>query len=133
MGRKAKAKDLIRKSLLRGGMGWTQLLKETGLARGALSTNLRKMQKEKEVVYEISGARRSKRYQLSDQGLVHASLSAISKGVTGQISHVLEKIGRTNPSGVKGWVRGEKELYFEIEDPGLGKMKITLHPAKRTG
>ncbi len=107
-------------------------MKETGLARGALSTNLRKMQKEKEVVYEIKGARKSKHYKLSDRGLIRASLSAISKGVTGQISHVLERVGRTNPAGVKGWVRGQKELYFEIDDPGLGKVRLTLHPAKRT-
>ncbi len=113
-------------------MGWTQLLKETGLARGALSTNLRTMQKEKEVVYEVQGGRRSKRYKLSDQGLVQASVSAISKGVASQITHALERIGRTNPAGVKGWMKGRKELYFEIEDPGLGKVKLTLHPTRRT-
>ncbi len=130
MGRRAKAKELIRRSLLRGGKGWTQLLKETGLARGALSTNLRKMQKEKEVVFEIKEGQRSKQYKLSDQGLVHATVSAISKGVSGQIAHVLERVGRTNPSGVRGWVKGQKELFLEIEDPGLGKVKLTLHATK---
>ncbi len=107
-------------------------MKETGLARGALSTNLRKMQKEKEVVFEIKEGQRSKQYKLSDLGLVHATVSAISKGVSSQITHVLEKVGRTNPSGVKGWAKGQKELFFEIEDPGLGKVKLTLHPTKPT-
>src|SRR5712692_11107414 len=128
MGRRAKAKELIRRSLLKGGKGWTQLLKETGLARGALSTNLRKMQREKEVIYEIDKGPRSKRYKLSDRGLIRASVSAVSKGVSGQIANVLEKMGRTNPSRVKGWAEGQKELQFEIEDPGLGKVKFTLHP-----
>src|SRR6058998_3394608 len=107
MGRRAKAKELIRRALLRREQGWSQLLDETGLARGALSTNLRQMQKEKEVIYELRGEGGSKKlYRLSKRGLVGASISAISKGVAGQISHVLERIGRTNPSGIEGWVKG---------------------------
>ncbi len=133
MGRKAKARELIRGSLLKGARGWTQLLKETGLAKGALSTNLRKLQKEKEVVYEIKGPRKSKRYKLSDTGVVHASIATLSNGVASQIGHVLERIGRTNPSEVKGWAEGRKELYFEIDEPNLGKVKLTLHPTKRSG
>lgn len=130
MGRKAKARDLIRRALLRKEKVWSQLLEETGLAKGALSINLRQMQKDKEVVYEPMG--RSKLYRLSDRGLVRASVSAISKGVGGQISHVLEKMGRTNPSGIKGWLRDGKNLSLEIEDPSLGKVKLTLHPNKLT-
>ncbi len=132
MGRKAKARELIRGSLLKGARGWTQLLKETGLAKGALSTNLRKLQKEKEVVYEIKGPRKSKRYKLSDTGVVHASIATLSKGMASQIGHVLERIGRTNPSEVKGWAEGHKELYFEIDEPNLGKVRLTLHPTKRS-
>jgi hypothetical protein len=131
LGRKAKARELIRGSLLKGARGWTQLLKETGLAKGALSTNLRKMQKEKEVVYEIKGGRKSKSYMLSDRGIVRASVATLSKGLTAQIGHVLERIGRTNPSEVKGWAEGHKELYFEIDEPSFGKVKLTLHPTKR--
>jgi hypothetical protein len=132
MGRKAKARELIRGSLLKGARGWTQLLKETGLAKGALSTNLRKLQKEKEVVYEIEGPRKSKRYKLSDRGVVHASIATLSKGMASQIGHVLERIGRTNPSEVKGWAEGRRELDFEIDEPNLGKVKLTLHPTKRS-
>ena len=131
MGRKAKARGLIRSSLLKGGRGWTQLLKETGLAKGALSTNLRKMQKDKEVVYEVKGTRKSKRYMLSERGIVRASIATLSKGMTSEIGHVLERIGRTHPSDVKNWAEGRRELYFEIEEPDLGKLKLTLHPTKR--
>jgi len=126
LGRKAKARELIRKALLKKGKGWSQLLEETGLARGALSINLRQMQKEKEVVYEPLG--RTKLYKLSERGLVKASISAISRGVGGQINHVLEKMGRTNPSGIRGWIRDGKDLHLEIEDPSLGRVKLTLHP-----
>jgi hypothetical protein len=130
LGRKAKARELIRRALLRKEKGWSQLLEETGLAKGALSMNLRQMQKDKEVVYEPVG--RSKLYKLSDRGLVRASISAISRGVNGQISHVLEKMGRTNPSGIKDWVRDGKNLSLEIRDPSLGRMKLTIHPRKQT-
>jgi hypothetical protein len=133
LGRKAKARELIRASLLRGARGWTQLLKETGLAKGALSTNLRQMQKDKEVVYEIKGPRRSKHYMLSDRGIVRASIATLSKGMAAQIGHVLERIGRTNPSQVKNWAEGQQELDFEINEPNLGKVKLTLHPNKRSG
>ena len=132
MGRKAKARELIRASLLKGARGWTQLLKETGLAKGALSTNLRQMQKEKEVVYEIKGPRKSKHYKLSDRGIVHASIATLSKGMAAQIGHVLERMGRTKPSEVKSWAEGRKELYFEIDEPSLGKVKLTLEPTKRS-
>jgi len=132
MGRKAKARGLIRSSLFKGARGWTQLLKETGLAKGALSTNLRKMQKDKEVVYEIKGSRKSKRYKLSERGLVRASIATLSKGMASQIGHALERIGRTKPSDVKNWAEGRKELYFEIDEPDLGKVKLTLHPTKRS-
>ena len=130
MGRKAKARNLIRRALLRGEKGWSQLLIETGLAKGALSMNLRQMQKEREVVYEQKPAR-LKTYKLSDQGLIHASVSAISTGVSGQIAHVLEKIGRNNPSGIKSWIREGKNLSLEIEDPSFGKLRLTLHPSKQ--
>ncbi len=130
MGRKAKARELIRHALLRREKRWSQLLEETGLAKGALSMNLRQMQKEKEVVYQPIG--RSKLYRLSDRGLVRASISAISRGVSGQISHVLEKMGRTNPSGIKSWMREGKNLSLEIDDPSLGRVKLTLHPNKPT-
>jgi len=130
LGRKAKARELIRKALLRKGKGWSQLLEETGLAKGALSMNLRQMRKDKEVVYEPLG--RSKLYKLSERGLVRASISAISRGVSGQITHVLEKMGRTNPSGIKSWIMDGKNLSLEIEDPSLGRVKLTLHPNKQT-
>ena len=130
LGRKAKAKELIRRALLRREKGWSQLLEETGLAKGALSMNLRQLQKDKEVVYEPQG--RSKLYRLSERGLVRASISVISKGVSGQISHVLEKVGRTNPSRIKDWMRDGKNLSLEIEDPSLGRVKLTLQPSKRT-
>ncbi len=106
-------------------------MKETGLAKGALSTNLRKMQEEKEVVYEVKGARKSKRYMLSDRGIVRASVASLSKGVAAQIGHVLERMGKTKPSDVRDWAEGHKELYFEIDEPSLGKVKLTLHPTKR--
>lgn len=128
LGRKAKARELIRKALLRREKGWSQLLEETGLAKGALSMNLRQMQKEKEVVYQPIG--RSKLYRLSDRGLVRASISAISRGVSGQISHVLEKMGRKDPEVIKSWMRDGKNLSLEIEDPSLGRVKLTLHPNK---
>lgn len=131
MGRKAIARELIRKALMRREKGWSQLLEETGLAKGALSINLRQMQKEKEVVYELNPQGRSKLYKLSDKGLVLASISAISRGVTGQITHVLEKMGRTNPSGIKGWIRNGKNLSLEIDDPSLGRLKLTLHPNRQ--
>jgi len=131
LGRKAKARELIRRALLRREKGWSQLLEETGLAKGALSMNLRQMQKEKEVVYELKREGRSKLYKLSEKGLVRASISAISHGVTGQITHVLEKMGRTNPSGIKGWIRDGKNLRLEIEDPSLGRLKLTLHPNRQ--
>ena len=105
------------------------MLEETGLAKGALSMNLRQMQKDKEVVYEPLG--RSKLYKLSERGLVRASISLISRGIGGQISHVLEKMGKTNPSGIRGWMRDGKHLSLEIEDPSLGRVKLTLHPNKR--
>jgi hypothetical protein len=130
LGRKAKARELIRRALLRKEKGWTQLLVDTGLAKGALSINLRQMQKDKEVVYEAFG--RSKVYKLSDRGLVRASISAISRGVNDQISHVLEKMGRTNPSGIKDWMRDGKNLSLEIQDPSLGRVKLTLHPSKQS-
>ena len=130
MGRKAKARELIRRALLRREKGWSQLLEETGLAKGALSMNLRQMQKEKEVVYELKPEGRSKIYKLSEQGLVRASVSAISRGVSGQISHVLEKMGRTNPSGIRSWIREGKNLRLEIQDPSLGRLSLTLHPNK---
>ena len=118
---------------MKGAMGWNQLLIETGLAKGALSMNLRAMQKEKEVVYETKGRSRHKKlYRLSDQGLVRASVTAISKGVTGQIANLLEKMSQTNPSGIKAWVRGRKGLDLEIQDPGLGKVRLTLHRSKQT-
>jgi hypothetical protein len=132
LGRKAKARELIRKALLRREKGWRQLLEETGLAKGALSMNLRQMQKEKEVVYELKAQGRSKLYKLSEKGLVRASVSAISRGVTGQITHVLEKMGKTNPSGIRGWMRDGKNLSLEIQDPSLGRVKLTLHPNKQT-
>jgi len=128
LGRKAKARELIRRALLRQEKGWSQLLQETGLAKGALSMNLRQMQKEKEVVYKPQG--RSKLYKLSEQGLVRASIAAISKGVSGQIHHVLEKMGKTNPSGIRGWMRDGKRLSLEIDDPSLGRVKLTLHPSR---
>jgi len=131
LGRKAIARELIRKALMRREKGWSQLLEETGLAKGALSINLRQMQKEKEVVYELNPQGRSKLYKLSDKGLVLASISAISRGVTGQITHVLEKMGRTNPSGIKGWIRNGKNLSLEIDDPSLGRLKLTLHPNRQ--
>jgi hypothetical protein len=130
LGRKAKARELIRRALLRKEKGWRQLLEETGLAKGALSMNLRQMQRDKEVVYEPLG--RAKLYKLSDQGLVRASVSAISKGVSDQISHVLERMGRKNPEGIKSWIRDGKNLSVEIEDPSLGRVKLTLHPNKPT-
>ena len=130
MGRKAKARELIRKALLRREKGWTQLLKETGLAKGALSMNLRQMQKEKEVIYKLKPQGRSKLYKLSEQGLVRASIAAISRGVSGQIGHVLEKMGRTNPSGIKGLVRDGKNLSLEIVDPSLGRMKLVIQSNK---
>lgn len=132
LGRKAKAKELIRRALLRREKGWSQLLEETGLAKGALSMNLRQMQKDREVVYERKPEGRSKLYKLSDQGLVRASVSAISRGVSSQISHVLEKMGRTNPSGIKSWVRNGRNLSLEIDDPSLGRVKLTLHSTKET-
>jgi len=131
LGRKAIARELIRKALMRREKGWSQLLEETGLAKGALSINLRQMQKEKEVVYELNPQGRSKLYKLSDKGLVLASISAISRGVTGQITHVLEKMGRTNPSGIRGWIRNGKNLSLEIDDPSLGRLKLTLHPNRQ--
>jgi DNA-binding transcriptional ArsR family regulator len=130
LGRKAKAKELIRRALLRRERGWSQLLEETGLAKGALSMNLRQLQKDKEVVFEPQG--RTKLYRLSERGLVRASVSALSKGVGGQISHVLEKMGRKNPEGIRGWLKDGKNLSLEIEDPSLGKVKLTLHPNKQT-
>ena len=130
MGRKAKARELIRKALLRREKGWSQLLKETGLAKGALSMNLRQMQKEKEVIYKLKPQGRSKLYKLSERGLVRASIAAISRGVSGQIGHVLEKMGRTNPSGIKGLVRDGKNLSLEIVDPSLGRMKLVLQSNK---
>ncbi len=118
---------------MKGAMGWSQLLRETGLAKGALSMNLRALQKEKEVVYETKGrSRRQRLYRLSDKGLVRASVTAISKGVTVQIASLLEKMGRTNPSGIKGWITGRKGLHLEIRDPGLGRVKLTLHRSKQT-
>ena len=133
MGRKARARDLIRRALLAGEKGWTQLLHETGLARAALSINLRRMLKEKEVVYEMQpeGTKPRKIYRLSDLGLVRTGVSALSKGVSGQISKVLEKIGRSNPSSIKDWIKGRRKLDLEIEQPGLGKVRLTLHPAKK--
>jgi len=108
-------------------------LTETGLARGALSTNLRQMRKEKEVVLETHSRGGSKKvYKLSERGLIHASVSAISKSIAGQITHVVEKIGRTDPSEIRNWTTGRKKLSLEIEDPELGKMKLTLHRGKRT-
>src|SRR3989442_15213322 len=84
VGRRAKAKELIRRSLLRREQGWSQLLRETGLAKGALSTNLRQMRKEKEVVLKTQSRGESKKlYKLSEQGLIRASVSAISKGISG--------------------------------------------------
>jgi len=133
MGRRAKAKELIRRALLRREQGWSQLLTETGLARGALSTNLRQMRKEKEVVLETHSRGGSKKvYKLSERGLIHASVSAISKSIAGQITHVVEKIGRTDPSKIRNWTTGRKKLSLEIEDLELGKMKLTLHRGKRT-
>ncbi len=118
---------------MKGAMGWNQLLRETGLAKGALSTNLRALQKEKEVVYETKGrSRHQKLYRLSDQGLVRASVTAISKGVTGQIANLLEKMSRTNPTGIRAWVRGRKGLQLEIREPGLGSVRLTLHRNKQT-
>ena len=130
MGRRAKARELISRALLRKEKGWSQLLEETGLAKGALSMNLRQMQKDKEVVYKPIG--RSKLYRLSDRGLVRASVSVISKGVSGQISHVLEKMGRKDPQGIKSWMRDGKNLSLEIQDPSLGRVKLTLHPNKQS-
>lgn len=91
--------------------------------------NLRQMQKEKEVVYEPIG--RSKLYKLSDRGLVRASIWALSKGVSSQISHVLEKMSRKDPDGIKSWIREGKNLNLEIEDPSLGRVKLTLHSKER--
>ena len=109
-------------------------MKETGLAKGALSTNLRQMRKQKEVVILDQNLGGSKKlYKLSEQGLIRASVSAISKGISGQIAHVVEKMGRTNPSEIRNWTEGRKKLSLEIEDPELGRMKLTLHREKRTG
>ncbi len=108
-------------------------MRETGLARGALSTNLRQMRKEKEVVLETQSRGGPKKlYKLSEQGLIRASVSAISKGIASQIGHVVEKMGRTDPSGIRNWTAGRKKLSLEIEDPELGKLKLTLHREKRT-
>lgn len=108
-------------------------MRETGLAKGALSMNLRALQEEKEVIYETKGqSRHQKLYRLSSQGLVRASVVAISKGVTGQIANLLEKMGRTNPSSIKGWITGRKEIRLEIQEPGLGKVMLTLHRGKQT-
>lgn len=104
-------------------------MEETGLAKGALSMNLRQMQKDKEVVYEPIG--RSKLYKLSDRGLVRASISALSRGVSTQISNVLERMGRRDPEGIKSWVRDGKNLSLEIQDPSLGKVRLTLHSNKQ--
>ncbi len=128
MGRKAKARELIRTALLAGGKGWNQLLKDTGLARAALSINLRRMRAEKEVVYEtgVDGGRVRRVYRLSDLGLSRAVVSGLSKGVSGQISSLLDKLSRSNPSRLKGWLKGRKGIDLEIEHPGLGKVRLTL-------